>query len=512
MLRRPALTGCLALLGALAAACSSDPEPAPRPNVVLIVVDTLRADHVFDADDSVATPRIDELARDGVAFPNAFSHASWTLPSHTALFSSRQPSQTGVLLNAQRVPDDLPLLAEHLAERGYATEAVVSLCSLIPAGELIRLDRGFERFDDRMHRVMNQAEDAIGNARAAVERLAADPRPFFLFAHFADPHQPYTAHGTVARPADVFLGDDKIGAVPNLAGFAPFRAKLALAPGENTLTVRAPVSFTVRYVGAQTTDGERIEARFVDHSGATEREVVLVNDTDAPVDADLELWAWDDCDEPEARRRYRLEVEYLDRYVGELLDDLRERGLYDDSLIVFTADHGEGLGEHGLLDHGLSCFDEQIHVPLIVKPPAGDPRRAGLADSARGLARHVDVAPTILHALDVPMLAGGTGSSLFEPAERVLLAETHALGVEDNFALRDLRWKLFHGRETGSFVLFDLQADPDELRPILEIDEARFAPWMERLRDVAASSPDAANVNRDADDETRARMKAMGYF
>jgi arylsulfatase A-like enzyme len=91
-----------------------------------------------------------------VTFREAFVHTSWTLPSHTALFSSRPPHKTGVILNAQRVPADLPLLAEWLAGRGYATDAVVSLCSLIPAGELNRLDRGFEHFDDRMERVMNR--------------------------------------------------------------------------------------------------------------------------------------------------------------------------------------------------------------------------------------------------------------------------------------------------------------------------------------------------------------------
>jgi arylsulfatase A-like enzyme len=500
----------LAILLALAA-CGRD--SAPRPNVILIVIDTLRADHVFDADGSVATPRIDELARDGVAFPLAFSHTSWTLPSHAALFSSRPPSETGVLINAQRVPDDLPLLAEWMSGRGYRTEAVVSLCSLIPAGELVRLDRGFEAFDSSMERVMNPAARAIEHAHAAVERVAADARPFFLFAHFADPHQPYTAHGTVELPAEVRFGGAVVGAVPNLAGFAPFAGTLELAPGDNALEVRADAPFTLRYVGATTAAGERLETRFNGHEPGVERAAVLVNPTDAPLVASVELWAWDDCTGAEARRRYRLEVEYLDRYVGELLDDLRARGLYDDALIVFTADHGEGLGEHGLLDHGLNVFDEQIHVPLIVKLPAGDAGgRAALARSAAGLARHVDVVPTILQVVDLPMLPGATGLSLLEDGERIGLAEMHALSAEDNFALRDARWKLFYGRTSGRFVLFDLAADPDEMRPIADVDPARFGAWMERLRTVAKRSPDAKDVDRDADEETRARMKAMGYF
>jgi arylsulfatase A-like enzyme len=495
---------------AVLAACGGPPEPR-RVDVVLIVVDTLRADHVFD-DGAVATPRIDELARDGVAFPRAFSHTSWTLPSHTALFSSRHPHESGVLLNAQRVPDDLPLLAEWMAERGYRTEAVVSLCSLIPSGDLMRLDRGFDAFDDRMQRVMNPAERAIGHALDAVGRVAVDGRPFFLFAHFADPHQPYTAHGTASLPAEVLLGGDRVGSVPNLAGFAPFREMLTLQPGDNALRVRADVPFTLRYVGAEHA-GEPLEVRYETHVGGVEREAVLVNPTGAPIDATVEAWAWDDVDPEEARRRYRLEVEYLDRYVGELLDDLRARGLYDDALIVLTSDHGEGLGEHGLLDHGLNCFDEQLHVPLIVKLPAGNPGRAALERNAAGIARHVDVAPTILQAVDLPVLPGARGTSLLEEgADRVLLAETHALAVEDYFALRDERYKLCYGAQSDRFVLFDLAADPHEEHPIADVDPERFGPWMERLRAIAARAPDSADIDRETDPETHARLKAMGYF
>jgi arylsulfatase A-like enzyme len=503
------LPALLAALPACGGGGTGAGAPARTP-VVLIVIDTLRADRVFDAQGEVVLPRMAELARDGVAFPRAFAHTSWTLPSHTALFSSRPPRDTGVILNAQRVPADLPLLPEWLAARGYRTEGVVSLCSLIPTGELSRLDRGFEAFDDRMQRVMNPADVALGHARAAVARCAEDPRPFFLFAHFADPHQPYTAHGTVTLPAQVVFGGRAVGEVPNLAGFAPFQGKLELAPGENRLEVRADRPFTVKYAGAEA-GGVRCEARFDDVHPASSVEVVLVNPGPA-AEFSVELWAWDAPDEAESRRRYGLEVEFIDRHVGLLLDDLRARGLYDKALVILTADHGEGLGQHGLLDHGLNCFDELLHVPLIVKLPAGHPGRAALERSAAGQVRQIDLVPTILQVLDLPALPGSQGLSLLEQGERLLLAETHALAVGDFFALRDERYKLIYFPPTDRFALFDLAADPEELRPQVDVDAERFGPWMERLRAAAQGAPGAAGIDRSVDPETFARLKAMGYF
>jgi arylsulfatase A-like enzyme len=496
----------------LLAGCQGD--AGRGTDVVLIVVDTLRADHVIDPATGAVhahLPRFAELARDGVVFPRAFSHTSWTLPAHTALFSSRYPHQTRVILNAQEVPEDLPLLAEWLAGRGYATEAVVSLCSLIPAGELNRLDRGFQRFDDRMQRVLNQAELASAHAREALARMAEAGGPFFLFAHFADPHQPYKAHGTLTLPADVLHGERVLGQVPNLAGFAPFVGEVELAPGENRLAVRAESPLTVKYVGA-TLRGARLETRFDDVHPAQEVSVVIVNPGAQAETAEVELWAWDAPDEAESRRRYALEVRYLDQYLGELLDDLRARGLYEDALVILTADHGEGLGEHGLLDHGQNCFDELLHVPLIVKLPQNHAGRASLEHSAAGLARHVDLVPTILDVLDMPALPGSQGHSLLSAVERELLAETHSLTVDDHYALRDERYKLCYAPDPALFVLYDLVSDPEEARPILEIDPERFGVWMERLREVAAAAPDARDIDRAADPETRARLKAMGYF
>ena len=174
----------------------------PRPHVILIVIDTLRADAIHDPYDLVDTPHIDALAADGVVFSNAFAHAPMTLPSHTSLFSSRLPFETGVLNNGQVVPEDLPLLAERLEEYGYRTCAVISLGTLSLVGqEGIR--RGFEEFNAdfmrmaKAHEVTERVSDQLGDL---------DPdQPVFLFVHYSDPHEPYYDHDHEPRNAELWI-------------------------------------------------------------------------------------------------------------------------------------------------------------------------------------------------------------------------------------------------------------------------------------------------------------------
>ncbi|MEE8468515.1 MAG: sulfatase-like hydrolase/transferase, partial [Planctomycetota bacterium] len=222
----------------------------------------------------------------------------------------------------------------------------------------------------------------------------------------------------------------------------------------------------------------------------------------------LRLWIHDTPGLPEIRRRYALEVEAVDRAVGELLDGLRERGLYESSLIVFTSDHGEGLGEHGSVGHGRLLYDELLHVPLVIKLPQGDPRLGDLRAVAGGLARHVDLLPTLTQLLNLEHFPGAMGRSLLEGGPRTLLAEAHPPEApRDLYALRDARFKLIHDPDQDLFELYDLVRDPRELTNVFGSGE-RFPAWQERLRraareEVLESAP--------ADALTLRRLEALGY-
>jgi arylsulfatase A-like enzyme len=201
------LRGLAALtLVALTAACSAD-EPGPGPsgmNVVLIVVDTLRRDHVSCYGyERKTTPRIDELAANGVRYETAYSQSSWTTPATASLLTSRLPNELGIRSTQAIVPEEAVLLGEMLEPYGYATGAVVShkFCS-----ERWNFDQGFASFDDSNalgHRAVT-APDVTDRAVDFLDRNAGGEQPFFLWVHYFDPHLVFVEHEghTFSPPTD----------------------------------------------------------------------------------------------------------------------------------------------------------------------------------------------------------------------------------------------------------------------------------------------------------------------
>ena len=479
--------------------------PSPvRTDVVLIVVDTLRADALQDPQ---RTPALGRLAVEGVRFAQAFTHVPLTLPSHTVLFSSRLPGRSGVRGNGRAVRQTLPLLAPWLAEKGWRTLAVTSLATLWPATQGEGLDRGFEVYATGPDDIL-QAPEITRRALALLDESQRSVATL-LFVHYSDPHEPYTAHGTVSAEAHVELDGIPLATVPlSELGFSS--VEVELAAGEHELRLYSEDPFRLRTGSLRRVQNEILPT----WSPADQREVTteVVGRFRVPaVDAGawtLRLWIHDAPELPEIRRRYALEVEAVDRAVGELLDGLRERGLYESSLIVFTSDHGEGLGEHGSVGHGRLLYDELLHVPLVIKLPRGDPRLGDLRAVAGGLARHVDLLPTLTQLLNLEAFPGAMGRSLLEGGPRTLLAEAHPPEApRDLYALRDGRFKLIHDPQQDLFELYDLVRDPRELTNVFGTGE-RFPAWQERLRraareEVLESAP--------PDVETLRRLEALGY-
>lgn len=218
-----------------------------------------------------------------------------------------------------------------------------------------------------------------------------------------------------------------------------------------------------------------------------------------------------------ADKPYDGEIAYADESLGTLLDRLKRDGLYERTLVVFTADHGEGLNEHKELTHSYLLYDTTLHVPLIVRVP-------GLAGGRRvaGRVRLVDLAPTVLDALDVPVPAEMQGRSL-EPmlrgdsgarAERTHYAETLSPRLSQNWgelrALYEGPWKYVHGPKPE---LFDLAADPKELRNLFAARPDQAAAMREALGGfLKRNSPPGGSRMSPVDDETRARLQALGYL
>ena len=248
------------------------------------------------------------------------------------------------------------------------------------------------------------------------------------------------------------------------------------------------------------------------------------NESDRVANLTVGLWVAEESPRNERPARYAGEVEFVDGYVGKLIAELKRRDLYDDSLLVFTSDHGEALGEHNWWGHKENLYDELLHVPLVIKPPEGDASRALLERVRLELATHIDLVPTLLEMLGLPPLPGQMGRSLLgSSSDRVLVAATHQerkpidggnqIG-EDLVMLRDDRFKLIYHRRQDRFEMYDLAADPAELVDVFSVFGAERVAWPEALREAAArlNSVDYEVWRKELTPEALEDMMNLGYI
>lgn len=505
-MRRPLVLG---LWAALLCACAESRSERP-PDLLFILCDTLRADAVHGSGRPNATPALDRLARESVAFPLAFAHAPMTLPAHTALFSARPPSATGVWVNGEQVPGDLPLLAEHLRAHGYQTRAVVSIGTL-KAGRQAGLARGFESYDEDFRYI----DSAAGVEQRLARSLAArDPeRPLFLFAHFSDPHEPYDAHGLVERSAVLTLGDRELERFSTSDSSVRVQ-RLELAAGTHEFRLVAEDPFRVRDFTAEV-EGRplAVEWRGARRMEAT-RDVAFVVESpgDAVREVTVHYWVNDVAYGRTRDRRYAKEVEHVDAAIGRLLDDLRARGWLERAIVVFTSDHGESLGERDFYGHATDVDDVQLRVPLLLRLAPGDARAARLAERAHQPVGHMDLVPTLLELCGLPPLPGARGVSLLAGASTPIPAETHRPEAPaDRLALRDELYKMVYLPGEERFLLFDLRADPREERDLFaERPDAR-PDWPERLRAQEREGRARRAGTSEQAPEDAAALEALGY-
>jgi arylsulfatase A-like enzyme len=480
LLTRPAVATLV--LGALAAgwvavavAPGRSPEvtaPTTRasgPNIVLIAVDTLRADRLSAYGyKAQSTPNIDRLAADGIRYAHTFSQASWTRPSFGTIFSGLYPSSHGAMHKADSLPSRVQTVAETLASGGYYTVGFPNNANISPA---FNFQQGFaeyhylapdlffladepaaqlalynglrlvrERFLARrvdVHNYYQPAEVVTARVRGWLEANATRARPFFLFVHYMDPHDPYMVH--------------------------PF-------DGQGYARVANP---------------------------------------DPPADV-AEKYS----------RLYDGEVAYLDHHMGALLDDLRARGLYDGSLIVLTGDHGEEFHEHGGWWHGTTLYDEQIHVPLIIKPPAGQGTGGRVVDE---LATHLDIMPTIVATAGLPPAPQQQGHALplgdAPTPTRASVFSEESLEGNDLQSVRTPTWKLIvanpgNPRGLPPEELFDVSVDPGERHDLAasrpeETERMRAARGRAILEARAFAG---AGERGTVDAATQERLKSLGYI
>jgi arylsulfatase A-like enzyme len=425
-----------ALLCWLAAGCAEAPPP-PRANLILISIDTLRADRIGAYGYARGTsPRIDALARGGLLFENAVAESGWTLPSHVTMLTGLAPRTHGVNLPAMRVGADTELLAERL--RGAGARTFGSTAGIF-VGARHGFDRGFQVFDDERKPLPATLE----RAQTFLAGLERDER-FFLFLHTYDVHCPY-------EPAD--------------ASARLFHSEAA-EPFE--------------------TAGKCGNPHF----------------NEQPL-ADAQLRHLSDL--------YDASVFDADAAIGGFVDWLEARGLLASTLLVITSDHGEELGEHGLVGHEGTVYAEALRVPLVI---AGPGLAAARFATPVGLA---DLEPTLLELLGVEPPAQLDGRSL-APLFR-------GLPLEEQPRFSEVRWKarresamtrthhLVEDLEQGGFELFDLRADPADATDLSQAAPELASELLAALRAFRARPGATRNAQPigDPGPARLAELRALGY-
>ena len=497
-------------------------------NVVLIVADTLRADHLGSYGGAVRTPNLDALAASGVRFENAYSHAPMTVPSHSSMFTSLLPTEHGVLNNGYVLSDLHVTWPELLRGAGYRhTAAFISLGVL---RSHFGVAQGFDEYHQRFGRDWWKTAEEI-NAEVVPWLERSPPGPFFLWTHYSDPHAPYAAPDRRLPTIRVRAGE--AARVTSELNGRQARLPVEVPPGGLELTFSSPDRrpSSVRLAGLRSSDA-RITAACASrcdeipvgrnsiHYGLeAPGSLVLQNPTDSPVRASISFQASDSPSADEIRRRYREEVEYLDRQIGVLLSALREASRPEDTLIIFTADHGEELFEHGPPGHVPYLYDTVVRVPLLISWPGRVEPGAVVTQAVS----HVDLMPTVLEWLGIPDPVSRSGRSLapllapgpapFTPVP--VLAETfRPEAPADLKALIAERRKLIFAPADDRVRLFDLERDPGEREDVAARDAGTTTALSEELdaRLAAARERALPPERRAMTEEEIQRLRALGYL
>ncbi len=487
--------GCLGVMAlqrdpSLTMTHASAPAVPGKCNVLLITMDTVRADHLpmygYPLD---TTPHLREFARESTLYHRAIAAADMTLPAHASIFTGLYPGWHGAYLAAPTYPVGRPLPAQHvtlaqlLQQNGYRTGAVVANWAYLY--ERMGLSKGFGDYD--LHRPV---------------QLANSERPFYLST--AVRNMLSLAVSTDEFDARVLRAEDinerALAWLSHIGQSSPFFLFLNYMDAHAPYIPESP--FDSRFPGKDEhftpwTDYENVRRGVLQGSHrlseAEKRHIVS---------------------------QYDGGIAYMDSQIANLLEQLRARGLYDNTLIVITSDHGEAFGEHNLMEHATGfLYEDQVHVPLFIKYPG---QHEGQESDA--LASEVDLMPTILDQAHIapPAVVQGRTLRLPRSESEPVFAEDRAFSYLDPYPrFRGVRRAMFLGSwklvtwTAGAPELYNLASDPSEEHNLYAPDEPHAIELMDRIHAWTASIPHALSKPGVPDGVNKSdldRLKSLGYI
>jgi len=449
-----------------------------KPHIIFIVLDTARADRLSCFGyPRQSTPHIDKLAGEGTIYERTYSTCCWTLPSHASLFTGLYPTQAGATSETLQLPSFNTTLAEALKNVGYDTAGFS--CNVWVSRER-GFGQGFDEFHEiwrpeNFNKVKKQSGQvewvALANILGWLDGRKHVENPFFVFINLNCVHMPY-------RPPE------------------PYLSRFLRPPCTNEQVNRLALIKSVWPLLA----GE-----------------LKLNEEDFRILSDL----------------YDGEVAFADHCVGQIVDRLKSMQILDNTVVIVTSDHGENLGERGLIDHMLSMYETTLHIPLVIRYPESFPGGFRVDD----LISCVDIAPTILDL-------GGASDQMekIKPVETSLIRDDRkrrAFVVAGNerpltgiglmksrypsfdvdtidYRMRAIRTDLhkFIWTMDRDMKLFDLKNDPDELHDIAETQvqtrsklQRMLSLWMDRI-------PKAEDISflEGQDEESLRALRSLGYI
>ena len=453
-------------MGGLAAIGSACHRKSSSPSVLLIIIDTLPAGHSSAYGYPLQTTgTLEALAKEGVRFEHAISASPWTLPSLASILTGALPSrhQAGMHLDPWTLDDrrlatmseNIVTLAEVFRQKGYATAGFFQNPFAHPG---YGLDRGFDVYDYAPgdNTTIRRADMVTATAMRWLLTRDRKNQPFFLAVHYFDPHLAYD-------PPPQFMVAFVYGYQGKL--IPPFN------PGPEEIK-------KLRFGEVKPSEQDRAFIQGL----------------------------------------YDAEVTFTDAQIADFFDFLRQEGLYDNTLILVTADHGEEFWEHGGFEHGHTLYRELLEVPLLIKFPRGQwagtvvPERVSL----------LDLFPTVMNYLGWPVPFAVDGRS-FLPAGEIgftfpprtsIISENLHYGPEQQ-SLYSGPYHLIINRVTGRIELYDAAKDPAETANLLGRQEklpavlkTELLAVAKKMKELESEPPREAPI----DEETKAKLRALGYL